>query len=119
MKALGWHFLIELKECDANRLRDPAFIENTLRSAVTLSGAHSVGELFHPFSPHGFSAVILIAESHFSIHTWPEYRYAAVDFFTCNSQLRIQETYQFLVSAFHSQVSSILEMKRGLDVTSV
>jgi S-adenosylmethionine decarboxylase len=114
MNALGFHFLIELYDCDKDLLKDAVFLETALSEAVKQSGAIEIGKLFHQFSPHGVSGVILISESHFSIHTWPEYRYAAVDFFTCNEKVLVQVGYQYLVKKLGAKSSSIIEMKRGL-----
>ncbi len=114
MDALGFHYLIELTQCDPAFLQDADYVEKILKEAIVLSGATKVGEVFHRFSPHGVSGVILISESHFSIHTWPEYRYAAVDLFSCNEFLKIQDTYHFLVEKFQAQKSNIVEIKRGI-----
>ena len=58
-----------------------------MRAAAEAAGARIISSQFHRFSPLGVSGVVLIAESHLTIHTWPERGYAAVDVFTCFSQL--------------------------------
>ena len=80
---LGHHTLIELHECDAEKLRDVAGVRALMIEAVKESGGTYVTDVFHHFSPLGVSGVIVIAESHVTIHTWPEHGYAAVDVFTC------------------------------------
>lgn len=115
MDALGFHYLIELSQCDSNLLGDAKFVEKTLQNSIKICGATKIGEVFHKFSPHGMSGVILISESHFSIHTWPEYRYAALDLFTCDPNLKIQETYDFLVESFKANRANIVEIKRGMN----
>lgn len=117
MKALGYHYLIELYECQSDTLKNADLIEDILRQAVKKSHSHEIGRIFHRFSPHGMSGVILISESHFSIHTWPEYNYAAVDFFTCTNENKISEAYSFLVKQLNSKRHSITEIKRGIDLT--
>jgi len=73
--------------------------------------------VFHQFNPHGVSGVVVIAESHFSIHTWPEYGYCALDIFTCGEQIDSDLALQFLKQAFKAKSMSIVELKRGtLDV---
>ena len=62
-------------------------IRPLLLEAVRAAGATIVTEIFHNFSPHGVSGVIVIAESHVAIHTWPEHTYAAVDIFSCSATL--------------------------------
>lgn len=79
----GTHYVVELSDCDSNQLKRVAEVERALLDAVAESGATYVGHHSHQFSPHGVSAVVLISESHFSVHTWPEEQYAALDIFTC------------------------------------
>jgi S-adenosylmethionine decarboxylase proenzyme len=80
---LGQHTLIELHGCDAEKLRDVAGVRALMIGAVKESGGTYVTDVFHHFSPLGVSGVIVIAESHVTIHTWPEHGYAAADVFTC------------------------------------
>jgi S-adenosylmethionine decarboxylase len=99
---LGWHLILELYECDAGRLDDLAAIQSYLMSATRASGATILDQRFHKFSPQGVSGVIVIAESHVSIHTWPEHGYAAVDYFSCspemNSESLTESLQKFLAS---------------------
>ncbi|MCP4674993.1 MAG: adenosylmethionine decarboxylase [Deltaproteobacteria bacterium] len=83
MKATGRHLLVEYRDCDRTVLNDLSKIEELMRKAAEAADAIIVGSVFHPFLPQGVSGVVVIEESHLSIHTWPEYGYAAVDFFTC------------------------------------
>lgn len=87
MKILGRHILAEFTGCDRRLLDDQNAIETILTEAARRSGATIVSSVFHRYNPHGLSGVIVIAESHISIHTWPEYGYAAVDFFTCGERV--------------------------------
>ncbi|NIS38431.1 adenosylmethionine decarboxylase, partial [Candidatus Saccharibacteria bacterium] len=83
MKALGRHILAEFYECDKNSLNNAQHIEMAMKRAAIECGATIVSSTFQTFNPHGVSGVVVIAESHLAIHTWPEYGYAAVDVFTC------------------------------------
>jgi S-adenosylmethionine decarboxylase len=85
---LGHHTLIELHGCDAGKLRDATAVRALMLEAVNQSGGTYVTDVFHHFSPHGVSGVIVIAESHVTIHTWPEHGYAAADVFTCGEGFR-------------------------------
>ena len=80
---LGTHLILDLYECSAEVIGDNDRLSQGLVDAVREAGATIVESLFHDFSPGGLSGVIVIAESHVTIHTWPERRYAAVDAFTC------------------------------------
>ncbi len=80
---LGIHILLELQGCPQERLRHPADSERILLAAAAAMRARVVESRFHAFSPHGVSGVVVIAESHLTVHTWPEHGYAAVDVFSC------------------------------------
>ncbi len=84
---LARHTLLELHGCDAAQLNDPASLKSVLLEAVRRGRGTIVTDVFHTFSPHGVSGVVVIAESHVAIHTWPEHRYAAVDIFSCGTKL--------------------------------
>lgn len=79
----GRHVLAEYRGCDAAILDDQQALEALMRRAVLATGAHIVRTVFHRFAPQGVSGVVVIQESHLSIHTWPESGYAAIDFYTC------------------------------------
>lgn len=83
MNSLGRHLLAEFYDCQADVLNSPARIEALMNEAARLSGATVVQSVFHMFSPHGVSGVVVVEESHLAVHTWPEHSYAAVDYFSC------------------------------------
>jgi len=80
---LGIHLILELYNCRDDIIRDNDLLSEGLVRAVREAGATIVESVFHEFSPGGLSGVVVIAESHVTIHTWPEHRYAAIDAFTC------------------------------------
>jgi S-adenosylmethionine decarboxylase proenzyme len=114
MKALGRQILVEFYDSDRLVIDDVEAIEQILLDATLASGATVVSHNFHKFSPHGVSGVVVIAESHVTIHTWPEYGYAAVDIFTCGETIDPWAIQEFLHNAFRSRNVSSMEMKRGL-----
>lgn len=114
MQALGRQILVEFYKCNADTLKNVAKIEDAMLSACRLAKATIVRHTFHEFSPFGVSGVVVIAESHVAIHTWPEYNYAAVDIFTCGETIDPWVIYKYLEQQFESQQSSNMEMKRGL-----
>ncbi|MEX0593278.1 MAG: adenosylmethionine decarboxylase [Balneolaceae bacterium] len=114
MEALGRQILVEFYDCDQGRLNDVSFIEQTLLHATRESGATIISHNFHKFSPYGVSGVVVIAESHVAIHTWPEYRYSAVDIFTCGETIDPWSIQEILKAEFLSGNVSSMEMKRGL-----
>ena len=114
MNALGKHLLLELKDCDKEVLNDIAFLKSTLLAAASECGATVLGESFHQFSPQGISGVVVIAESHLFIHTWPEYSYVAADIFTCGNSVQPGKAAQILIRELGAKNHSIVEIQRGI-----
>lgn len=115
MDALGKHLLLELKDCNRELLSDLGFLRDALLSAAREAGAIIIGESFHPFDPYGgVSGMVIIAESHLAIHTWPEFGYAAVDIFTCGNSLRPEGAVELLVNGLQARNPSVLELERGI-----
>ncbi len=73
---------------------------------------------FHEFNPFGISGVVVISTSHLSIHTWPEYRYAAVDIFSCEDVVQPQAAIDHLTQVFGAERISVVELQRGILVDS-
>ncbi len=113
MKALGKHILVEFYDCDVKILNNTNLIKECMNKAAIESGAEIVSSNFHNFSPHGVSGVVIIAESHLTIHSWPEYGYAAVDLFTCGDEVDPWKGFEYLKISLKSKKSSTIEMKRG------
>ena len=80
---VGKHCILELYNCDSAKLDDEAFLRNAITTAAKRAGATLLNLITHRFDPQGVTGLALLAESHISIHTWPESGYAAVDVFTC------------------------------------
>jgi len=114
MKKLGRHVLAEFTNCDTAALNDSARIERWLNESARKSGATIVKSVFHHYNPHGVSGVVVIAESHISIHTWPEYGYAAVDFFTCGDNVDPFKACDFLTTALGAGEVFTRELSRGI-----
>jgi S-adenosylmethionine decarboxylase len=114
LNALGRHLLIELQDCDKEVLNDLSFLRETMLAAAVACGATVMGESFHRFSPQGVSGVVVIAESHLSIHTWPEYGYAAVDVFTCGTTVEPRKAAEVLIEGLGAKSHSLMEIQRGL-----
>lgn len=114
MYALGTHLLVELKDCNPSILQSLEEVRDALVSAAKEAMATIVDISFHEFSPFGISGMVVIAESHLSIHTWPEYGYAAVDIFTCGETIKPDRAAAYLIKRFASKNPSIVEMKRGI-----
>lgn len=109
----GRHLLAEYHGCAPGRLDDQAHIEGLMRRAAEVAGATVVACVFHRFAPQGVTGVVIIEESHLSVHTWPEHGYAAVDFFTCGD-CDPEAAHDFLRRQLGAARSEIMLIERGL-----
>ena len=114
--SVGTHCILELLDCPAGRLNDETFIRDAVEHAARDSRSRLLHLTSHPFQPHGVTAVALLAESHLSVHTWPEHGYAAVDLFTCGDEARPQEACRNLARRFDAGRHRLSVIKRGADV---
>src|SRR5206468_1289745 len=89
-------------------------VKGALVEAAKRAQATIVDVVFHEFNPFGISGVVVIAESHLAIHTWPEYRYAAVDVFSCGDVLQPQVAADYLMEQFGAERASVVEVQRGI-----
>ena len=114
MEALGKHLLLELIDCDAALLNDMEYLRKVVSDTARQIGATVIKDSFYQFTPQGVSGVLIIAESHISIHTWPEYSFAAVDVFTCGDVIDPKNAVKPFVEKLKAASSSYVEMKRGM-----
>lgn len=114
MQALGRHLLLELFDCDAEAINSLEVVRTSMVEAARRAQATIVDVVFHEFNPFGISGVVVIAESHLAIHTWPEHRYAAVDVFSCGEVLQPHAAAAYLVEQFGAARASAVELQRGI-----
>src|SRR5688572_787975 len=114
LNALGRHLLLELFDCDLDAINNVETVKGALVEAAKRAQATIVDVVFHEFNPFGVSGVVVIAESHLSIHTWPEYRYAAVDIFSCGDVLQPEIAANYLVEEFKAERTSVVDVQRGM-----
>lgn len=113
MKALGRHILAEFFDCDEALLNDAEMVEFVMKRAALECGATIVNSVFHTFNPHGISGVVVVAESHLAIHTWPEYGYAAVDVFTCGETVDPWIAAETIRRQLKAESVKTMSLKRG------
>ena len=118
MNALGRHLLLELFDCDSDAINNLETVKAVLIEAARRAQATIVDVVFHEFNPFGISGVVVIAESHLSIHTWPEYRYAAVDIFSCGDVLQPEVAATYLVEQFAAERTAVVDVQRGMFLNS-
>lgn len=114
MENLGTHYILELCNANESYLNTKDYIMNSLREAITIANANLLEEIAIEFTPQGITAVCLLSESHMSIHTWPEKKYAAVDVFTCGDHTNPKLACEFLINAFQSQTHRLQVIERGI-----
>lgn len=117
MNYLGRHILIDLYDCNKDLLDNKEYIENVMLKAAEIGNATIVNSSFHKFSPYGVSGIVVISESHLSIHTWVEFNYAAIDVFTCSDKMFTDKIVNFLIERFYSENHIIKELKRGTEIS--
>ena len=97
------HLLLELYRCDHEKLNDESFLRCTLNRAAKLAKATVLNLISNKFEPQGVTAIALLAESHISIHTWPESIDSAVDIFTCGQNMLPEIASQYLIEALKAE----------------
>jgi len=113
VKALGRHLVADFHGC-ASDLNDPELVVSSLVRACEVAGATVKECTRHHFSPYGVTAVVIIAESHLAIHTWPEYRFAAVDLFTCGTDVDTMKAFEFIRTALKASRVELQDLRRGI-----
>lgn len=111
---LGAHFILDLYGCDEAILNDVAGIQEAFLYAGRVSNATVLTHSFHSFEPVGVTGVVVIAESHFSIHTWPEYDYAAIDIFTCGKDMKPEKAIEVFLKVFSAKTHWLRKISRGI-----
>ena len=109
---VGKHCILELYECDPSRLDDEAFVRTSITTAAKSAGATLLNLITHHFEPQGVTGLALLAESHISIHTWPESGYAAVDVFTCGDHTMPEQACAVLSEALQSKRQALRSFLR-------
>lgn len=109
----GRHILVDLYGCNPTTLNDVQRLKQILQESARRAKCTIVGELFHQFAPQGTSGVVVIAESHLSIHTWPEEQYASADLFTCGDETDPWAAYEYLRAGLEATDADYQEIKRG------
>lgn len=113
METMGRHVIAELWDCEFDKINDVNFIERTFVEAALKSGAEVREVAFHKFAPQGVSGVVIISESHLTIHSFPEHGYASIDVYTCGD-LDPTIAANYIADALGSQTREMTEIPRGM-----
>lgn len=114
MDTRGTHLLIELWECDRKFLDSTTVVSQVMRKAAAAAKARPISASYRHFDPQGVSGVMVIQESHLSVHTWPESGYAAIDVFTCGTMCKPSMAIDVFVRGFKALAFEVREFQRGL-----
>lgn len=112
--SLGSHLLVELFGCEQEMLEREDYVGEAMRDAAQQSKATVVEQSFHEFKPYGVSGAVIIQESHYTIHTWPEHKYAAVDLFYCGGTVLVHRAVEVLRERFRPARIKFLVVRRGI-----
>ncbi|MEN7551778.1 adenosylmethionine decarboxylase [Rapidithrix thailandica] len=113
METSGKHHIVELWGSTFDKLNDLDFIRKTLIQAAEKAGVDIREKIFHRFTPHGLSGVLVLAESHLSIHTFPEHGYASVDIYTCGDSVNPSLAIDHICEQLAATSVEKLEINRG------
>lgn len=100
--------------CDPKSISSSNDVKKTINAVVRESKLTKIRSYYHQFSPYGVTGIVLLRESHISIHTWPEYGYAAVDIFGCGEREKIIKAFHLLVEKMKPKKIKKREMRRGI-----
>ncbi|EIT85424.1 S-adenosylmethionine decarboxylase proenzyme [Fictibacillus macauensis ZFHKF-1] len=114
MDTMGRHVIAELWGCNSEKLNDLKYIEETFVDAALKSGAEVREVAFHKFAPHGVSGVVIISESHLTIHSFPEHGYASIDVYTCGDRIDPNVAADYISQALEADSRENLEVPRGM-----
>ena len=107
------HLLLELYKCNYEKLNDESFLRCSLNRAAKIAKATVLNLISNKFEPQGVTVIALLAESHISIHTWPESNYSAVDIFTCGRNMLPELASQYLIEALKAEEHSLRVIERN------
>ena len=105
---------MEFYGCSPAALSSVAQVQDAMLKAARAAEATVIDSIFHHFKPHGVSGVVVIAQSHFAIHTWPEHRYASADLFTCGKTIKPWKAFNTVKKLFKAASFSVIKLERGL-----
>lgn len=115
MDTIGHHYIAEASGCNQDVIGKVEAVEQILVQAAEIAGVQVWSISFHRFNPNGVSGVVVISESHLSVHTWPEYGYVALDIFTCGGSTKPEKAVEWALRKFGATNVHITEVTRGLE----
>ncbi len=115
METIGFHYVVEAAGCDEEILQSADRIREIFLKAAKIGNMEVKASYFFKFSPTGVSGMVIVAESHISIHTWPEKRYAAIDVYTCGETADPEKAVDYILEELKARYAHVSEIKRGIE----
>ncbi|MBW1992739.1 MAG: adenosylmethionine decarboxylase [Deltaproteobacteria bacterium] len=109
----GYHLMLELYGCDQDKINSRKFLHKLVKSAVKIAGLTNLGSRFHQFEPQGVTGFTLLAQSHISLHTWPEFGYLVLDIFTCGDHQQADLLASHILKRLRPQRVSSQVVRKG------
>ena len=113
MEQQGSHIILDLHDCNTDKLNDADYIKDVLEKAAIEAKATILQTIIHRYQPQGVTGVCLVSESHLSIHTWPEYGFAAVDIFMCGKEGFPEKAREYIRTALEGKEGYVMAVPRG------
>jgi len=110
----GRHLILDLYECDQEILNDYEELQRLLEASLVMAKANVLRIFGEKFEPQGVTLLALLAESHASIHTWPEIGYCAIDLYTCGDTTQPLDASEFLKTKLKAKTSEEKELVRSI-----
>lgn len=119
MDTIGHHVIAELWECNISKLNNLKVIEKIMVDAALESGAEVREVAFHKFAPQGVSGVVIISESHLTIHSFPEHGYASIDVYTCGDRIDPKIAADYISKQLEANKCDTVEIARGMGPVNI
>lgn len=113
--SIGVHLVADLRGVSASKISKLPLMKEIMESAVKSGGLTKIRSHYHQFSPTGVSGVILLAESHLSFHTWPEYGFVALDIFTCGPTENAEAAFEYIIEKLSPVSVEYKKIERGAE----
>jgi S-adenosylmethionine decarboxylase len=110
-KSLGTHLIVDF--WFGKKIENPRRLEKILIEAAKKTGNTPLKFSYHKFNPHGITGVLLLAESHIAVHSWPEFNFLAIDIFTCGNKAMPEKALKYLKRIFKPKKVKVLKVERG------
>lgn len=112
-KIKGKHFILDVYGCDYHEIDSATGLEKLMKDAANAAHMEILHVYMHKFQPHGVTGVVVLSTSHISVHTWPEYGYAAFDVFSCSNDAQTRLAVNHIIQNLQHSRKRISDVDRG------